>query len=244
MYNKICLMLPTYGRSDTYLPAFIDSAMATASFDRVCFAFCINRHDQKTIDYLCKKNFGDFQFTVAIEDLPRPHLAKYFNMLYEESKYKLSSYCVVSMLGDDMEFRTSDWDIKILDLINFYKGIGVFWVNDDYIAHEQCPVNLFVTRKMVEATEVRFMCEKYEADMIDYIWGKVGKYTATSHYLSDVHIWHNHSTIKPPEQRDLTFRRLAKIQEEAHKIGKPLCRQIAHNIADTINRKIQTGELK
>jgi len=244
MYNKICLMLPTYGRSDTYLPEFIDSAMATSSPDHVCFSFCINKHDDKTKEYLRKKDFRDFQFTITVEDLPSPHLAKYFNMLYEESKWKLSSFCVVSMLGDDMVFRTKEWDLRILDLINAYKGIGVFWCNDDYIAHERCPVNLFVTRKMVEATEAPFMCEKYEADMIDYLWGKVGKYTGTSHYLPDVHIWHNHSTSKPPEQRDPTFQRLAKIQEQAHKIGKPLCRQIAHQIADILNRKIQSGELK
>jgi hypothetical protein len=229
MYNKIALMVPTLCRSETYLPKFINSAIEMSSPSITSFVFCVNKNDDQTISFLKRKHFGDFKCDVVFEDLPTPNLAKYFNMMYDSTK--LDENKVVSMLGDDMEFRTPGWDQKIIDIINTYDGIGVFWCNDDYIAGERCPVNMFVTRKMVEATERPFMSEAYAADMIDYIWGKVGKYTGTSHYLPDVHIWHNHSTHLPADKRDVTFQRLSKIQIEAHKIGKQRAREIAHEIA-------------
>jgi hypothetical protein len=241
MYDKIALMLPTYGRSETYLPRFIETAAKTSSPDRVRFVFCINTKDVKTSDmlkdnYYLQAGICPFEYTVVPENLPSPNLATYFNLMYEKTK-EFGDNCVISQLGDDMEFRTPGWDQKLLDAINAYDGIGVFWCNDDYIAGERCPVNLFVTRKMVEATEHPFMADEFAADMIDYIWGKIGKYTETSHYFPDIHIWHNHSTNLPPEQRDATFQRLSKIQDQAHKIGKARAREIAHEIAEILISK-------
>ena len=241
MFNKIALMVPTYGRSSTYLSEFISSAMEMSSPAISRFLFCVNKNDDETISFLKKKHFGEFKCDTIIEDLPKINLARYFNMLYDKAK-EYGEDCVVSQLGDDMVFRTPGWDKKILETINAYNGVGVFWCNDDYIAAERCPVNLFVTRKMVEATERPFMCETFEADMIDYIWGKVGKYTRTSHYLPDVHIWHNHSTHLPIEKRDATFQRLSKVQDEAHKIGKPKAKEVAKEIADVLISKGFTGE--
>jgi hypothetical protein len=235
-------MLPTYHRSATYLPAFIDSAMAMSDPNKIMFVFCVNINDTETLNYINKREFGLFKFIIVAENLPKPNLAKYFNMMYDYLGAYYGDY-IVSMLGDDMEFRTPGWDATVLNMIHNYNGIGVFWCNDDYIAHERCPVNMFVTRKMVEATGRPFMVEKYEADMIDYIWGKIGKYTGTSHYMEDIHIYHNHSTHLCVEQRDETFIRLARVQDEAHKIGKPLAKQIAHEIADILNPKIDSGEL-
>jgi hypothetical protein len=238
IYDKISLMLPTYRRSTTYLPRFIESAMMTAkNLNNVCFAFCVNKGDFDTIDYINSLYWTKCgACVVCLEETTKPNLAKYFNILYDQT-VEYGDNCVVTMMGDDMEFRTPGWDVKILEAINAYDGVGVFWANDDYIAKERCPVNMFVTRKMVEATEKPFMCEDYEADMIDYIWGKVGKYTKTSHYLPDVHIWHNHSTNKPQVDWDESFKRLAVVQAEAHKIGKEKAKEIARGIADTLIKK-------
>jgi hypothetical protein len=240
-YDRICLMLPTYKRSKTYLPQFIDSAIAMSNPRKICFAFCVNENDQETRNYLLHKDFNGIDIVLVSENLSKPSLAKYFNMLYE-AVMKFGENCVVSMLGDDMVFKTNGWDQRILDLINMYEGVGVFWCNDDYIAHERCPVNLFVTQKMVKATGKPFMCEEFGADYIDYLWGKVGKYTATSHYLPDVIIWHNHSTNKPPEQRDPTFQRLSKVQDEAKQLGKKRCKEIAAEIAETLRSKGFVGD--
>jgi hypothetical protein len=223
------------------LPEFIRSVQETSFPLFTRFLFCVNKNDAETISYLKKKHFGLFKCDTIFEDLPEINLAKYFNMMYEKAK-EYGDDCVVSQLGDDMVFKTPGWDRVLLNTINHYKGVGVFWCNDDYIAGERCPVNLFVTRKMVEATGSPFMATEFAADMIDYIWGKIGKYTRTSHYLPDVHIWHNHSTIKPPEKRDATFQRLSKVQAEAHKIGKHRAREIANEIAKILISKGFVGE--
>jgi len=243
MYDQICLMTPTYKRSNTYLPRFISTAINTVyQLDRLHFMFCVNEKDVETQEFLRDYDFGSCKHDIVLENLPEPHLAKYFNQMYAAVKAKNDDKIVVTMMGDDMEFRTQNWDTSMLDLINHYDGIGVFWANDDYISHERCPVNLFVTQKMVDATEQPFMCELFAGDLIDWIWGKVGKYTRTSHYESNIHIWHNHSTAKTQCHWDETFQRLYKKQQEAHQIGKGKAREIAAQIADVLRSKGMTGE--
>lgn len=241
-YDKICLMLPTYKRSGTLLPVFIESAEKTAERPSdLSISLCVNANDLDTMRYLEGRQWVA-QHEIIIEDLPSPHLAKYFNMLYDNTRFN-NPGTVVSMIGDDFEFKTSCWDTQLLNLINAYDGVGVFWCNDDYIARERMPANLFVTRKMVEATEEPFMCEKYPADMIDWIWGKVGKYTKSQHYLPGVIIKHNHNTSRPKEEWDSTFNRLRPMQAVAHReYGKPYARELARKIADRLIAKGMTGD--
>ena len=162
-------------------------------------------------------------------------------MLYHVSE-NFGDDCLVSQLGDDMVFKTHGWDTRLLDIVNSYNGIGVFWCNDDYIAHERCAVNLFVTRKMVEATERPFMCEEFAADYIDYLWTKVGKYTRSCHYLQNVIIKHNHNTSKPKEDWDPTFQRLKVIQDQASVLGKARAKEVAREIADILIKKGFIGD--
>jgi hypothetical protein len=234
-------MLPTYGRSKTYLPEFIRSAIETSSKERVCFSFCVNGKDTETLKFLWDYDFKGFKMEAMEENHPSLNLAVYYNMIYSLADTRNEPGTVVSQVGDDMEFRTRGWDEKILALINYYRGVGVFWCNDDYIAHERCPVNLFLGRQFVEATEHPFMCEAFSADMIDYIWGKIGKYTQTSHYMPDVHIWHNHNTAKSSDKWDLTFKRLKPVQEEARK-HKGEAKAYAHKIAEILLRKGLVGD--
>jgi hypothetical protein len=242
VWDKICIMLPTYGRSDTLLPKFLSSCIQTAgNLKNIRFAFCVNGNDTETIRYIKTHNiYGTGVCKIVLENLPTPNLAKYFNMLYEASA-SFGSDCLVSQLGDDMVFNTPGWDIKLLEAVNNYDGIGIFWMNDDYIAHERCAVNLFLTRKMVEATEKPFMCEEFAADFIDYIWTRIGKLTRTSHYFPDIIIKHNHNTSKPKEKWDATFQRLAVIQNEAKKLGKTRANEIANEISAILIKKGFTG---
>ncbi len=243
IYNKILAMTPTFNRSTTYLPAFVNSAIEMSDPTLTEFCFRVHREDEATRKYLEGFNFKEFKCEILVEEpLSTINLAKFFNQMYDKTRTRNERETVVSLLGDDMVFKTKGWDRQILDLINAYKGIGVFWVNDDFIARERCPVNMFVTRDFVEATEHPFMCEEFPADFIDYIWGKVGKYTHTQHFLPDVHIQHNHNSRKPKEQWDDTFQKMKVAQEAAWKIGKVRAKQIAHEIADILIKKGMTGD--
>lgn len=234
VYNKICLMLPTYGRAKTYLPRFVETAEEMST--NICFSFCVNEGDMETINYLNGRKWK-FEYEIIYENLPSPHLAKYFNLLYNNSKWNDNKEVVVSQMGDDMEFRTTGWDTKMLALINKHNGIGVFWANDDFIAREKMCVNLFVTRDFVEATEHKFMCELFAAEMIDYLWYKVGKYTQTLHFDPDIHIWHNHGSQKP----DRTFMRLESFRKAAWVDGKVKAKVEAARIADILKKKGMVG---
>lgn len=212
MYNKICIMVPTFKRVE-WLTRLIDSVRNTASdLNNVCFCFCVNKKDPKSLDAV--NGFIVDKISI-IETTVQPNLSKYFNMMYDEVKRNYGPDCVVSMIGDDMVFETKNWDTRILEEINKNNGIGVFWADDGYIAHDKLCVNLFVTQKFVDATNKPFMCECFKADMIDVVWYEVGRLTGTLHYIKDVVIKHLHST-GTGEMPDYTFQRLVPLQKQAN----------------------------
>ena len=240
MWNSICLMLPTYKRTDKLLPKFISSSIITADDKtNLKYAFCINQNDLQTKKFLENYPFPNKKNVLIIkENLPKPHLGVYFNMLYREVVKTFGKDIVVTMMGDDMEFLTKGWDTKILEKINEKNGIGVFWCNDDYIGKDKTPINLQVTPKMVELTEAPFMDETYPADMIDVIWGEIGKSLNIAYYSDDIIIRHNHSMKLPHNKWDETFRRLKEQQIVAHHvIGKNKLFEIAKRISERLRKK-------
>jgi hypothetical protein len=195
----------------------------------------VNENDEETRKFLQGYDFKGHEWEIIYENLKKPNLGYFFNLIYDNTKTKEQAGTVVSMVGDDMEFRTDGWDRKILDLINHYNGIGVFFCNDDYIARERCCVNLFVTRAFIKLTMRPFMAD-FEAEMIDVVWTEVGKKTKTLHFLADVIIKHNHSTAKPKEQWDKTYNRLRLEQEKIHHDGgKAKAKKIGSVIADRLS---------
>lgn len=239
-YKKIILMCPTYRRSGTYLPRYIKTAISTISNPKsVDFMFCVNENDRLTEDAIRGFKYHGCAWSYVKENLPRPNLAKFFNLMYA---HVLDPGVVVTMMGDDMEFRTPSWDRRMLDLINACKGVGVFWANDDYIARERMCVNMFVTSDFVHATEHPFMCEAFEADMIDVLWYKVGKYTNSLHFDPDTHIFHNHNTSKPAAAWDATFKRLAPGRAQGAQVGKGEAKRIAAEIAEILKKKGLVGD--
>lgn len=220
VYDRICTMLPTYGRHDSYLPMFIESAIKTASSPRnVCFAFCVNENDRGTKDYLKSCDFRGHEYEMIMENLPSPHLAMYFNLLYLNTRTRTQPGTMVSMFGDDMVFETPGWDKTILEWANRYNGIGVFFCNDAFEARDRCCINLMVSKKMVELTGRPFMCPEFEAEMIDVVWHRVGKITKTQHFFPDIIIRHNHNRRKPRLGWDATYTRLQAIQKRVHDRG-------------------------
>jgi hypothetical protein len=213
-YKNICLMLPTYKRPE-WLRRFLSSALDTASdIENLSFCLCINKSDKETIEFIkrylnCLSEKVSKVFTIIEEQTVQPNLALYFNMMHDATKGKNK---IISMLGDDMEFKTPDWDVKIIETINSADGKTIVYCNDDYIAHEKCAVNLFTTDIVVEATGKPFMCEKFHADVIDLIWTMTGQITGILKYLPDIIIKHHHSTAAAKEQWDETFKRLSPLQ--------------------------------
>ena len=243
-YNRICIMCPTYMRSKTKLPVFINSAISQVrDINQICFSFCVSQRDTETQDYLKSYSWPDpDMWEMIVENTASPNLALYFNLMYNQTKFNNPEICV-SEFGDDMRFVTQDYDQHILDLVNSYDGIGCFWCNDDYIARERCCVNLVVTRKFVEATEEPFMCEKYPADLIDVVWTRVGRYTKSLHFLPHTVIKHEHESAVPDARQDETYKRLIPFRKAAHDVfGKSYATALAQKIANRLIAKGFTGD--
>lgn len=215
IYKDICIMLPTYKRvKNGRLIKCIESIYNTVSdHKRAKLCLCVNENDSETIDYVenILPNYP-IDFDVVYEKTTQPNLAYYFNKMYDETVFN-DEHTLVSMVGDDMVFKTEGWDIAILKEVNAHDGVGFVWANDDYIARERCPVNLFTTRKTVQATEKPFMCPLFRAEMIDVVWGNIGIIAGCGHFLADVIIKHEHCSGLPANLWDENFGRLSPLRQ-------------------------------
>ena len=225
IYDRINLMLPTYKRVHRgpdgawtgLLAEFCQTSMQSTerpTSEVVDFTFMINKNDLVTLEFLQERMNG-YKFHILMEDEPKPHLAKYFNCLYAETRF-CQPGTLVSLLGDDMRFETKGYDQKILAKANEFDGNCLVYCNDGYIAGERCCVNLFTSRQLVEATEKPFMKASCKAEMMDDIWMKITRTLNIHKYLSDVIILHNHDDQRDPSQRDETWNRLNPVRQQAH----------------------------
>lgn len=199
-YTKINLMCPSYKRLEM-LRKFIDSALATcADKGNLCWTFTINEKDN---------SYDDFQWPsnslLLREDSNDPNLSYYFNQMYCKG-VDWGDNVLVSLLGDDMVFETQGWDTTILNKINEVNGVGIVHCEDGFCSHGACPVNMFTTRKFVEACGGEFMCSAFKRFWIDEIWGRLADMAKCNYFLPNVVIKHNHTSGK--NSHDETFRRL------------------------------------
>lgn len=204
-WTTVNLMLPTYGRARGKLTKFIETAVSMAD-GYIVFTFVVNRNDPESAGVIRELLEGRYPYHIIIEELEKPHLARYFNMAYEQTPFKDA---VVSMLGDDMEFRTQGWDTLLLEWINMFDGVGVFYGDDgrsQELESGKLCTNLFVTREMVDAMGGVFMCEKFPIDDMDVVWYFIGKKLRRLYYIDRLKIFHNHATA--PGQMDDVWRRL------------------------------------
>lgn len=218
-YNRICLMLPTYGRARTMLPRFLNSAINNIHKpEQVCFQFVVNKSDYDTIATIGEVLVGssiEIDFNIMSENLPKPNLSVYFNMAYTSGKFR-DVGTVASMVGDDMEFITADWDSIILDAINQKDGQGIFYCSGDERFIDGLCVNAFITRQFVERCRCKFMCDQFPANGIDKVWQIVADSMGCGYYIDDVTILH-HQCSRPGNKFDETYERLAPMRKLAIK---------------------------
>jgi len=209
IYNKINLICPTYYRLKK-LETFIQSAQKMCkSKQNICFTFCVNKSDQNTvllINTLCK----GWDYHIIYEDLPKPNLAKFYNMMYEHTIFQTPEI-IVSMLGDDMEFKTKGYDKLFINAINIHNGIGIFYGNDNIHKKNMCS-NIFTTRKFINANRPEpFMNELFSCDVIDRLWFGIAKKLNCLYYFPDIKIQHNHAS-RVGVGNDKTHSRLMKMR--------------------------------
>jgi hypothetical protein len=191
-YDKINLMVPTWGRVvNGMLPRFVESAATLAdNIDKIHFSFLIDPGDKQSSYYITKLAHTGLKVDLFVSDFEQPHVAKCYNRLYELSIQDPSM--LISMVGDDMEWKTKGYDSKILDKANECKGKAIIYCDDDFVQHEKMCVNLFTTRLLVDATGQPFMCPKFRANIIDSIWTSIGRKADLLQYMPDIILKHHH----------------------------------------------------
>lgn len=212
--KAINLMIPTYKRSGTLLPGCLGSFADQASDIRnIRFTLFVNRKDAETIEFLrATERFPDL-YHVILADYDKPHLGWFYNEIYRLTKWQ-NLGTLVTLIGDDMYCHTKDWDLEVLKAVNAMDGMGIVHCRDG-IQNGQIGVNLFTTRKWVDATGGTFM-EDFPADVIDVIYTEVARRMGRETYLDHVFIEHRHNSLKPKEQWDEGFKAL---REQADKYG-------------------------
>jgi hypothetical protein len=211
-------MLPSRKRVDSgKLPRFIKSVMdMTSDLKNVCLTFLVDVDDVETEFYLhiTKDIKCDYE-VIPNKILDRPHLGKFYNVLYNQTKFN-NPETLVSMVGDDMVFMTKGWDKILLDRVNEEKGIGIFHCRDG-IQDGRIAVNLFTSREWVDALGGVFMSELFPADFIDEIHTRVAQRVGKLFYLKEIFLKHEHSGLSDPSTYDDTFKRLRVQYDEALK---------------------------
>lgn len=200
------------GRGRHKLPTMIRSALRTATKpDSLVFTFLLHEGDSDSLKTVMGL-LNDSQRCILYESEDRPHLAKFYNRMYRETSFQELG-TMVSMVGDDMIFESPGWDSKILRVANDYDGVCVIHGDDVYAWHGGCCINLFTTRKTVDAMAPHpFMCEGFPCDGVDVVWHAIGETICRRVYLDDVYIRHNHATSGV---QDDTYKRLRETAPES-----------------------------
>lgn len=211
IYDKINIFLPTYKRVvNKKLPDCLNSLFDTCNHNNVVITFLVNVDDKETITYLQYLDIPINCHVIYNSDINKPHLAKFYNHIYRATEFNGES-TLVSMVGDDMIFKTKWWDSEILKVANETKGECIIWCNDDYVQKGKMCVNLFTTRKVVEATERLFMCELFPSYFIDTVWYNIARKFKIGKYLHHTIIQHNHMS-RAGIENDETAKRLQSVK--------------------------------
>lgn len=209
-YTGINFFLPSYHRVSG-LERFIDSCESLAEFPaNNRYTILANHRDEETISYACALVKKSRRFALLYESSEEPNLAEFYNTIYRDTPFR-DDGLLVSMLSDDREFTTRGFDSRILAAVNDRDGSAVAYCNDAYVQQGKLCVDVFTTRKVVEATGKPFMCPAFKAMYIDTVWMIVGEKTGLLRYLGDVILEHHHEERKPGPERDETYLRLQKV---------------------------------
>jgi hypothetical protein len=130
-------------------------------------------------------------------------LGKLWNILAKESTED-----IISMIGDDMVFKTKDWDLALLEEFKKMPSDKIKAVHcNDGFHGAKLAVNLFCHRKYMDILGV-FMREEFKINWVDQWLHQVFSAFNRLTYRGDIMIEHRHWVLGKM-QRDGTAERMA-----------------------------------
>ncbi len=187
--SKIALLVPTRERLNMKLTLISSIITTVDNIDNVKLYFGIDE-DDPTRD-IVKKIEKAIPF-LKVVDLPKvPNEKANIHKMWNTCA-RASTEEIISMIGDDMIFRTPGWDTEIIN--RFDNGpqdkLQLVYCNDGHRG-AACPVNAFVHRTYMDINGV-FLREEFIANWVDTWLQQV--FTALDRivYLPNYTIEHNH----------------------------------------------------
>lgn len=238
---KIALLVPSRERLDLKRN-LIDSLISTSNnIGNVVLYFGIDDDDPTKKNVIEMADRYDFIKIVNIENKGKfLGVGKLWNICANQCSEE-----IMSMIGDDMVFKTKGWDDRILTEFNSFNcpkdNLKMVYCNDGRHG-DKISVNAFVHRSYMEINGY-FMREEFYTDYIDiwlqHVFFAIGRLK----YLGDVLIEHRHWSfgkgIKDNVANNLRGNgypeHSAKIWEETRQLREKEIRKLANFIGITPN---------
>lgn len=184
----ISLLVPSRGRPDA-LAALWASATETAS-GPIELVARLDEDDPMLEKYEvhmgegCVK-FQDLKGTVG----PRDVLSKYWNECAERARFPVMMHC-----GDDIRFRTAEWDKHVLTAFDSYPDKIVFVHGRDGVHDANLGTHGFLHRRWID-TVGYFVPPYFSSDYNDLWLTEVANMIGRRHFIPAVYTEHMHPAI-------------------------------------------------
>ena len=156
---KISLLCPTRNRSN-FMKELWESVLSTAeNHNEIELIFYIDNDDTKSIEMY--KTLGD-NVNAVIGERGNGNLSEMWNKCYDQSKADIVMHC-----GDDIRFRTKNWDTTVLSKFNEYTDKIVLVYGNDGIRHDDLATHGFLHKNWIK-TIGYFLPPYFASDMNDY----------------------------------------------------------------------------
>jgi hypothetical protein len=194
MSELISVLCPTRKRPNN-MQSLVSSAMKTAeSINNIEFVFYIDRDDgmsQKKIEELYREQTAA---AVSGKDFPKiKHVVGeriILSQMWNEC-LKVSSGSIFMHCGDDILFRSDNWDSLVIDAFDEYDDKIVLVYGNDGLQNEGLSTHGFVHRKWVDA--VGYICPPYfSCDWNDRWLFDVAKHLRRTKWIPEVFTEHLH----------------------------------------------------
>ncbi len=199
--RKIALLVPSRERIDK-IKKLINSITHTVyDISNITLYLGIDEDDPTRSELIeLTKNFN----FIKIVNIPPTNFIYNLGVLWNKCA-KESIENIISMIGDDMEFETPNWDIQIIKEFDVCdnNGFKLVYCHDGHSGKKA--VNLFINRSYIDVTGY-FMREEFPVDGVD-VWLQ-DVYTNINRIIkrSDIIIKHNHWSFTG--DKDKTFKRM------------------------------------
>ena len=218
---KIAILVPTRERMNNRLTLLFSILTTVSDINNVNIYYGVDK-DDPTLETIKKvaKGIPSLKIIEIENEGKFLGLGKLWNILVEESTDD-----IISMIGDDMVFKTKDWDLEILN--EFKKmpsdNIKAVHCNDDCHG-AKLAVNLFCHRKYAEVLGV-FMREEFKINWVDQWLHQLFSAFDRLVYRNDIMIEHRHWVLGKNVHDD-TAKRMAVA--DVNKISD----QLWHSLVD------------